>query len=137
MKFKSYQNPFKPNAISRFYVLDQKYKEEFGTLVREMEAHQQFLVAATQQVNNANLKQVASTSRANDSPSNSASPNPLETTNEDAEELAEVKVVENRKPVATNGPVKETLLGKRGEMTTRERLPHGDETAPPADPLTT
>lgn len=118
-----------------FYLLDAKYKEEFGDLVREMEAHQQFLVAATQKVNNSNLKQTASTSKEDGPDPDSTPSNPLvSTTNEEADEPTEVKVVENRKPT-TNGPVKETLLGKREELTTRERLL--DETAPPADPLTT
>ncbi|KAI6182603.1 Transmembrane protein 98 [Aphelenchoides bicaudatus] len=123
------------SLVMPFYILDEKYKEQFGSLVREMEAHQQFLVAATQQINNASLKQAASTSH-EDSPSSSTTPNPLTSTNEE-DDPVEVKVIENRAPT-TNGPVKETLLGKKEELKTRERLlQSGEETAPPADPLTT
>lgn len=89
------------------------------------------LVAATQQINNAKLKQLASDGAET---SDSKAPDTLEEDEEEAEN--KISSVENRKP-GPSGTTKETLLGKNEEMTSRMELLRVDETAPPADPLTT
>lgn len=89
-------------------------------------------MAATQQINSAKLKQLDCD---NEETSDSKVPNPLQENEEDVENEA-TTTIENRKP-GPSGTTKETLLGKNEEMTARTELLRVDETAPPADPLTT
>lgn len=117
-------------------MIDVKYKEEFGYLVRDMEIHLQVLVAASHQLSNLKANHVASTPGTSGTTlMETTTPNPLAINDNDDEEVEETKAIENRKP-SVEGSAKETFLGKNEEIVSRTKLLSEDETTPPIDPLT-
>lgn len=98
------------------------------------------MVAATQQVNNAKLKQQPQLNNVEEDPTmaQSTTSNALRNDSDDENETT-TKTAENRRPgpSANSTTIHEKLLSKNEELSARTKLLSVDETAPPADPLTT
>ncbi|KAI6178379.1 Protein K10C3.4, isoform a [Aphelenchoides besseyi] len=116
------------SLVMPFYILNPKYKETFGKLVQEMEAHAQQLTIAAEHLER---QQLANIAEDDEKEPDKSSEEPQASNQTEEEESTENRKVENRKPEAST-TVKETLLKKPNEISQRCPLVT-DETAP-ADP---
>ncbi|KAI6241199.1 Transmembrane protein 98 [Aphelenchoides fujianensis] len=118
------------SLVMPFYILNPKYREIFGKMVQEMEAHARQLTLAAEHLELRNHTIVSTSEPEGD---DAEQPPPQTNAAEPPDDAAPRRQVENRAPPAgpSNSKTDEKLLGKQTEIT--QRLLTADETAP-ADP---